>query len=67
MSYGSIHYNETYELKKIATSCWLCGLSITIRRGIPAYCSACLQEHPKELEKYRKYLKGTQIADLFYE
>jgi hypothetical protein len=38
-----------------------------IREGLPAYCPACLREYPALLEKYRRYLKGTQIADLFYE
>tara|TARA_X000000950_G_scaffold147462_1_gene182009 strand:+ start:248 stop:448 length:201 start_codon:yes stop_codon:yes gene_type:complete len=65
--YGAIDSNEQYELKLVETHCWLCGLSIEIRKGIPAYCSACLQEYPALLEKYRRYLKGTQIADLFYE
>ena len=48
--YGAIESNEQYELKLIETQCWLCGLSIEIRRGIPAYCSACLQDNPRELE-----------------
>jgi len=65
--YGSINFDDKYEIKLITTQCWLCGLTIEIRKGIPSYCSACLQENPKELSAYRKYLKGTQIADLFYE
>ena len=65
--YGSISYNDRYEIKKVSAQCWLCGLTIEIRKGIPAYCSACLQENPIELAKYRKYLKGTQIAEVFYE
>ena len=65
--YGSIAYNEKYELKIIDTNCVSCGLSMEIRKGLPAYCPACLQEYPVLLAKYRKYLKGTQIADLFYE
>ena len=65
--YGAINSNEQYELKLIRTHCWLCGLSIEIRKGIPAYCSACLQDNPKELETYRKYLKGTNIAELLAE
>ena len=65
--YGAIDSNDQYELKMIQTQSWLCGLSIEVRRGIPAYCSACLQDNPKELETYRKYLKGTNIAELFAE
>ena len=65
--YGSIAYNEKYELKIIETNCVSCGLSMEIRKGRPAYCPACLREYPALLEKYRRYLKGTQIADLFYE
>ena len=60
--YGSIAYNEKYELKIIDTNCVSCGLSMEIRKGLPAYCPACLQEYPALLEHYRKYLKGTQIA-----
>jgi len=45
--YGAIDSNDQYELKIIQTQCWLCGLSIEVRRGIPAYCSACLQDNPK--------------------
>lgn len=65
--YGSISYNDRYELKLISTNCNICGLSIEIREGRPANCSACLQENPKLLEQHRKYLKGTPIAELFYE
>ena len=65
--YGSIAYNEKYELKIIETNCVSCGLSMEIRKGLPAYCPTCLREYPALLEKYRRYLKGTQIADLFYE
>lgn len=65
--YGSISYNDRYELKLISTNCNICGLSIEIREGRPANCSACLQEYPKELTAYRKFLKGTQISDLFFE
>ena len=65
--YGSISYNDKYELKVFDTNCISCGLSMEIRQGLPAYCPACLQEYPVLLAKYRKYLKGTQIADLFYE
>ncbi len=65
--YGSIAYNEKYELKIIETNCVSCGLSMEIRKGLPAYCPACLREYPALLEKYRRYLKGTQIAELFYE
>ena len=65
--YGSISYNDKYELKVFDTNCISCGLSIEFREGLPAYCPACLQEYPVLLAKYRKYLKGTQIAELFYE
>ena len=65
--YGSINYDNKYELKVIETNCSSCGLSMELREGLPAYCPACLREYPVLLEKYRKYLKGTQIADLFYE
>ena len=65
--YGSIAYNGKYELKIIETNCVSWGLSMEIRKGLPAYCPTCLREYPALLEKYRRYLKGTQIADLFYE
>ena len=65
--YGSISYNHKYELKVFDTNCISCGLSMEIREGLPAYCPACLQEYPVLLAKYRKYLKGTHIAELFYE
>ena len=65
--YGSISYNDKYELKVFDTNCISCGLSMEIREGLPAYCPACSQEYPVLLAKYRKYLKGTQIAELFYE
>jgi len=55
--YGSIAYNEKYELKIIDTNCVSCGLSMEIRKGLPAYCPACLQEYPALLEHYRKYLQ----------
>ena len=65
--YGSINYDNKYELKIIETGCSSCGLSMELREGLPTYCPACLLEYPALLEHYRKYLKGTQIADLFYE
>ena len=65
--YGALNQNSENELPLIKTHCWLCGLNVEIRKGLPAYCSACLMENPKELEQYRKYLKGTPIADLFFE
>ena len=65
--YGSIAYNDKYELKVFETKCISCNLSMEIREGLPAYCPACLREYPALLEKYRRYLKGTQIADFFYE
>ena len=65
--YGSINYDNKYELKIIETGCSSSGLSMELREGLPAYCPACLREYPALLEHYRKYLKGTQIADLFYE
>ena len=55
--YGAIDSNDQYELKMIQTQCWLCGLSIEVWRGIHAYCSACLQDNPKELETYKNILK----------
>ena len=65
--YGSINYDNKYELKIIETGCSSCGLSMELREELPAYCPACLREYPELLKHYRKYLKGTQIADLFYE
>jgi len=65
--YGALNQNNEYELPLINTHSWLGGLGIEKRKGSPAYCSACLMENPNELEKYRKYLKGTPIADLFFE
>ena len=57
--YGSIAYNDKYELKVFETKCISCNLSMEIREGLPAYCPACLREYPALLEKYRRYLKGT--------
>ena len=65
--YGSIAYNDKYELKVFETKCISCNLSMEIREGLPAYCPACLREYPALLQKYRKYLKGTQIAELWFE
>ena len=65
--YSSINYDNKYELKVIETNCSSCGLSMVLREGLPAYCPACLREFPVLLEKFWKYLKGTQIDDLFYE
>ena len=65
--YGSKNYDNKYELKIIETRCILCNFRIEIRKGLPSHCSACLRENPQQLAQYRKYLKGTPIADLFYE
>ena len=65
--YGSINYDNKYELKIIETRWLLCNFRIEIRKGLPSYCSACLRENPQQLAQYRKYLKGTPIAELFYE
>ena len=45
----------------------LCNFRIEIRKGLPSYCSSCLRDNPQQLAQYRKYLKGTPIAELFYE
>jgi len=60
--YGSINYDNKYELPIIETRCLLCNFKIEIRKGLPSYCSACLREKPQQLAQYRKYLKGTPIA-----
>lgn len=44
--YGSINYDNKYELKVIETNCSSCGLSMELREGLPAYCPACLREYP---------------------
>jgi len=55
--YGSINYDNKYELKIIKTGCSSCGLSMELREGLPAYCPACLREYPELLKHYRKYLE----------
>ena len=51
--YGSINYDNKYELKVIETNCSSCGLSIELREGLPAYCPACFRI-PNGIRSYSK-------------